>query len=54
MKAMGFKCYGCLYYLGVFKCIVSPCMSCKVMGGPYQPITLISLIKERNDDKKRK
>ncbi len=46
MKAMSFKCFGCLYYLGVFKCIICPCMSCQVMGGSNQPITLSHLSKK--------
>lgn len=54
MKAMSFKCFGCLYYLGVFKCIICPCMSCQVMGGSNQPITPKSLIKESKERHKRK
>jgi len=52
MRALGFRCLGCLYYQGVYKCIVCPCMSCKVVGGPNPPITLKSLNMGKKNKKK--
>ena len=54
MRALGFRCLGCLYYQGIYKCIVSPCISCKVLGGTSPPITLKSLYKEEKNKKKGK
>ena len=54
MKALSFRCLGCLYYIGGFKWVVSPCIYCEVLGGPHPPISLKRILDDRNDDKNRR
>lgn len=47
------QCRNCLYHMGIIKCIVSPCMTCRVFGGNNPPISFTSELKTRetNTDK---